>query len=51
MCYLVEEGTFSPGSLAGVILIDTQRNLHPSPLATTAELLERIKANMRIARK
>lgn len=27
-----------------------QRNLHPSPLATTAELLERIKANMRIAR-
>ena len=27
-----------------------QRNLHPSPLATTAELLERIKANMRVAR-
>ncbi|XPS79113.1 hypothetical protein M3J09_011100 [Ascochyta lentis] len=26
------------------------RNLHPSPLATTAELLERIKANMRVAR-
>ncbi|KAJ4314921.1 hypothetical protein N0V94_006225 [Neodidymelliopsis sp. IMI 364377] len=26
------------------------RNLHPSPLATTAELLERIKANMRTAR-
>ncbi|KAH8731448.1 hypothetical protein GQ44DRAFT_698759 [Phaeosphaeriaceae sp. PMI808] len=27
------------------------RNLHPSPLATTAELLERIKANMRVARE
>ncbi|KAF2876464.1 hypothetical protein BDV95DRAFT_602442 [Massariosphaeria phaeospora] len=26
------------------------RNLHPSPLATTAELLERVKANMRIGR-
>ncbi|KAF2178594.1 hypothetical protein K469DRAFT_718138 [Zopfia rhizophila CBS 207.26] len=26
------------------------RNLHPSPLATTAELLERVKANMRIPR-
>ncbi|KAF2441161.1 hypothetical protein P171DRAFT_434838 [Karstenula rhodostoma CBS 690.94] len=26
-----------------------KRNLHPSPLATTAELLERIKANMRMA--
>ncbi|KAA8623083.1 hypothetical protein PtrSN002B_004601 [Pyrenophora tritici-repentis] len=27
------------------------RNLHPSPLSTTAELLERIKANMRISRE
>ncbi|KAL5391332.1 hypothetical protein DPSP01_001207 [Paraphaeosphaeria sporulosa] len=27
-----------------------KRNLHPSPLATTPELLERIKANMRIAK-
>ncbi|EUC36806.1 hypothetical protein COCVIDRAFT_86518 [Bipolaris victoriae FI3] len=27
------------------------RNLHPSPLATTAELLERIKANMRVSRE
>ncbi|EAT88854.1 hypothetical protein HBI56_039410 [Parastagonospora nodorum] len=27
------------------------RNLHPSALATTAELLERIKANMRVARE
>ncbi|KAF2474982.1 uncharacterized protein BDR25DRAFT_255515 [Lindgomyces ingoldianus] len=26
------------------------RNLHPSPLATTAELLERVKANMRAPR-
>ncbi|KAF2201834.1 hypothetical protein GQ43DRAFT_440214 [Delitschia confertaspora ATCC 74209] len=27
------------------------RNLHPSPLATTAELVERVKANMRVDRK
>ncbi|KAF2255344.1 hypothetical protein BU26DRAFT_515065 [Trematosphaeria pertusa] len=27
-----------------------KRNLHPSPLATTAELLERVKANMRTPR-
>ncbi|KAF2683232.1 hypothetical protein K458DRAFT_340147 [Lentithecium fluviatile CBS 122367] len=27
-----------------------KRNLHPSPLSTTAELIERIKANMRIPR-
>jgi hypothetical protein len=27
-----------------------QRNLHPSPLATTAELVERIKANLSVAR-
>jgi len=32
-------------------LTPRQRNLHPSPVATTAELLERIKANMRVARE
>ncbi|PSN64845.1 hypothetical protein BS50DRAFT_45996 [Corynespora cassiicola Philippines] len=26
------------------------RNLHPSPVATSAELLERVKANMQIKR-
>jgi hypothetical protein len=26
------------------------RNLHPSPLATTAELVNRVKANMRVSR-
>jgi len=31
------------------MLTPRQRNLHPSPVATTAELLERIKANMRVA--
>ncbi|KAI4941818.1 hypothetical protein J4E86_010329 [Alternaria arbusti] len=33
------------------MLTPWQRNLHPSPVATTAELLERIKANMRVARE
>jgi len=33
------------------VLTPWQRNLHPSPVATTAELLERIKANMRVARE
>jgi hypothetical protein len=36
--------------LSNAHLTLSQRNLHPSPLATTAELLERINANMRVAR-
>jgi hypothetical protein len=49
--YVDEQGnsdSFGVHSIGELTVV--KRNLHPSPLATTAELVERIKANLRIPR-